>query len=143
MEVISQYRVDAPVEWVRSFLLIGITDDNLTIAGDVVEIRQHDRLLDLVVRNTVTADQRGGTLLDVEAQLRLRGLARIVGAVFPRRVRRTLVRSLDGLPMAIEQSLEEEDAAASGRGFAEESDPPPGDDAMTGQRQEAEETTGN
>ncbi|HEY7927433.1 MAG TPA: hypothetical protein VIG86_08465 [Candidatus Dormibacteraeota bacterium] len=105
VQVTSQCRVDAPVEWVRSFLLAGTTDDDVTVEGDVVEVRQHDRMIHLVVRNTLRADADGGTRLDVDAQLRLLGMARIVGGVFRGRVRRTLERSLDRLPTAIEQAL--------------------------------------
>lgn len=105
MQVTSQCRVDAPVAWVRSFLLAGTTEDDVTVEGDVVEVRQHDRLLDLVVRNTITPDEDGGTLIDVDARLRLLGMARIVGGVFRGRVRRTLERSLDRLPTAIEEAL--------------------------------------
>ncbi|MEO8898482.1 MAG: hypothetical protein ABI352_07950 [Candidatus Dormibacter sp.] len=105
MQVTSQCHVDAPVEWVRSFLLAGTTDDDVTVDGDVVEVRQRDRMLHLVVRNTLCADADGGTRLDVDAQLRLLGIARIVGGVFRGRVRRTLERSLDRLPTAIEQAL--------------------------------------
>jgi carbon monoxide dehydrogenase subunit G len=113
MQVTSQCRVDAPVEWVRSFLLAGTSEDDVTVDGDVVEVRQHDRVLHLVVRNTLRADEDGGTLLDVDADLRLVGLARIVGGVFRGRVRRTLERSLDRLPTAIEQALAGEDQAAA------------------------------
>jgi carbon monoxide dehydrogenase subunit G len=112
VQVTSQCRVDAPVEWVRSFLLAGTTDDDVTVDGDVVEVRQRDRMIDLVVRNTLRADAEGGTQLDVDAQLRLLGLARIVGGVFRGRVRRTLERSLDRLPTAIEQALAEQDEQA-------------------------------
>jgi hypothetical protein len=104
MRVTSQYHVDAPVAWVRSFLLAGTTEDDVTIEGDVIEVRQLDRLMHLVVRNQLQPDQ-DGTQLDVDANLRLLGLARIVGGVFRSRVRRTLVRSLDRLPTAIEQAL--------------------------------------
>lgn len=105
MRVTSQCRVDAPVEWVRAFLLRGTADEDVTVDGDVVEVRQRDRLIDLVVRNTLRPDDPGGTLLDVDANLRLLGLARIVGGLFRGRVRRTLERSLDRLPVAIEQAL--------------------------------------
>jgi hypothetical protein len=98
MQVTSQYRVDAPVEWVRSFLLAGTTEDDVTVEGDVVEVRQQDRLIHLVVRNTLADAGDGATQLDVDAQLRLLGIARIVGGLFRGRVRRTLVRSLDRLP---------------------------------------------
>lgn len=114
MQVTSQCRVDAPVEWVRSFLIAGTTEDDVTVEGDVVEVRQHDRLIDLVVRNTLTADEDGGTRLDVDARLRLLGMARIVGGVFRGRIRRTLERSLDRLPTAIEQALADQDRAAAG-----------------------------
>lgn len=116
MQVTSQCHVDAPVEWVRSFLLAGTTDDDVTVDGDVVEVRQRDRMIHLVVRNTLRADADGGTQLDVDAQLRLLGMARIVGGVFRGRVRRTLERSLDRLPTAIEQALaqqEDQDEAAA------------------------------
>ena len=118
MQVTSQCRVDAPVEWVRSFLLAGTRDDDVTVDGDVIEVRQHDRLIDLVVRNRLSPDGEGGTVLDVDADLRLLGLARIVGRVFRRRVRRTLARGLDRLPTAMEQALE-----------AEHAEPGDGDDA--------------
>lgn len=110
MQVTSQCRVDAPVEWVRSFLLAGTTDDDVSVDGDVVEVRQRDRLIHLVVRNTLRADADGGTQLDVDAQLHLRGMARIVGGVFRGRVRRTLERSLDRLPAAIEDALATQEA---------------------------------
>ena len=113
MQVTSQCRVDAPVEWVRSFLLAGTTDDDVTVDGDVVEVRQRDRLIHLVVRNTLRANADGGTQLDVDAQLRLLGMARIVGGVFRGRVRRTLERSLDRLPTAIEQALAQQEAEES------------------------------
>jgi hypothetical protein len=105
VQVTSQCRVDAPIEWVRSFLLAGTSDDDVTVDGDVVEVRQRDSMIHLVVRNTLRADADGGTQLDVDAQLRLLGMARIVGGVFRGRVRRTLERSLDRLPTAIEQAL--------------------------------------
>jgi hypothetical protein len=120
MQVTSQCRVDAPVEWVRTFLLNGTSDDDVTVEGDVVEVRQHDRVLDLVVRNTLQPDGEGGTLLDVDAQLRLIGLARIVGGVFRGRVRRTLERSLDRLPTAIEQALALQDAGGASEHEARE-----------------------
>lgn len=104
--------MDAPVAWVRSFLLAGTTDDDTTVDGDVVEVRQHDHLLHLVVRNTLTPHEDGGTRLEVEASLRLHGLARLVGGVFRGRVRRTLERSLDRLPTAIEQALAQQDSTA-------------------------------
>lgn len=113
MQVTSQCRVDAPVEWVRSFLLVGTNADDVTVDGGVVEVRQHDRLIDLVVRNTLRPDDDGGTQLDIDAQLRLLGMARIVGSLFPGRVRRTLMRSLDQLPTAIEQALALEEAGHS------------------------------
>lgn len=104
----SQCRVDAPVDWVRRFLLIGTHEDDVSFDGDTLVIRQRDRLIDLVVRNTLTADG-DGTMLDVDAELRLLGLGRVVGTLFSGRVRRTLVRSLDRLPTAIEQALEHEE----------------------------------
>jgi hypothetical protein len=104
VQVSNQYRVDAPVEWVRSFLVIGTREEDVTIDGDVVEVRQNDRFIRLVVRNTVAADG-DATLLDVDATLRLLGMGRVVGTVFRGRVRRTLERSLDGLPAAIERAL--------------------------------------
>ena len=116
MQVTSQCHVDAPVEWVRSFLLAGTTDDDVTVDGDVIEVRQRDRLINLVVRNTLSSDAEGGTVLDVDADLRLLGVARIVGGVFRGRVRRTLERSLDRLPTAMEQALaqqEDQDEAAA------------------------------
>jgi hypothetical protein len=105
VQVTSQVRVDAPVEWVRSFLLAGTSEDDVTVEGDVIEVRQHDRLVDLVVRNTVVADADGGTVIDVDAELHLLGFARLVGGLFHRRVRRTLARALDRLPMAMERAL--------------------------------------
>ncbi len=105
MQVTSQFRVDAPVGWVRSFLLAGTSEDDVTVEGDVIEVRQHDRLVDLVVRNTVVAGADGGTVIDVDAELRLLGLARLVGGLFHRRVRRTLARALDRLPTAMERAL--------------------------------------
>jgi hypothetical protein len=108
MQVTSQCRVDAPIEWVRAFLLAGTREDDVTIEGDLIEVRQHDRLIDLVVRNTLSVDASGGTVLDVDANLRLLGLARLVGGLFHRRVRRTLERGLDRLPVAMEQALNDE-----------------------------------
>jgi hypothetical protein len=108
MQVTSQCRVDAPVEWVRSFLLAGTREDDVTVDGDVIEVRQRDRLIDLVVRNRLSTDAEGGTVVDVDADLRLLGLARVVGGLFHRRVRRTLERGLDRLPTAMEQALEQE-----------------------------------
>jgi hypothetical protein len=108
MQVTSQCRVDAPLEWVRSFLLAGTSEDDVTIVGDVIEVRQRDRLIDLVVRNRLSPDGEGGTVLDVDADLRLLGLARVVGGLFHRRVRRTLERGLDRLPTAMEQALEQQ-----------------------------------
>ncbi len=110
MEVTSQCRVDAPVAWVRAFLIAGTSEDEVTVEGDVIEVRRHDRLIDLVVRNTLSADASGGTVIDVDASLRLLGLARLIGGLFHRRVRRTLERGLDRLPVAIEQALEEQEA---------------------------------
>lgn len=111
MQVTSQCRVDAPIEWVRTFLLAGTREDDVTVDGDTIEVRQHDRLIHLVVRNTLSADEEGGTVLDVDANLRLLGLARVVGGVFRGRVRRTLQRGLDRLPIAIEQALDAQDRA--------------------------------
>ena len=108
MQVTSQCRVDAPPDWVRSFLLAGTREDDVTVDGDVIEVRQRDRLIDLVVRNRLSSDGEGGTVLDVDADLRLLGLARVVGGLFHRRVRRTLERGLDRLPTAMEQALEGE-----------------------------------
>jgi hypothetical protein len=108
MQVTSQCRVDAPLEWVRSFLLAGTSEDEVTVVGDVIEVRQRDRLIDLVVRNRLSPDGEGGTVLDVDADLRLLGLARVVGGLFHRRVRRTLERGLDRLPTAMEQALEQQ-----------------------------------
>ncbi len=116
MQVTTQCRVDASPEWVRAFLLAGTREDDVTIEGDVVEVRQRDRLIDLVVRNRVTPDGEGGTVLDVDANLRLLGLARVVGGVFRRRVRHTLERGLDRLPTAMEQALEVEQAGLPGTG---------------------------
>jgi hypothetical protein len=110
MQVTSQCRVDAPLEWVRSFLLAGTRDDDVTVEGDVIEVRQRDRLINLVVRNTLSVDSDGGTVIDVDADLRLLGLARVVGGLFHRRVRRTLERGLDRLPIAMEQALQGEHA---------------------------------
>jgi hypothetical protein len=108
MQVTSQCRVDAPLEWVRSFLLAGTAEDDVTVEGDVIEVRQRDRLISLVVRNTLSSDAEGGTIVDVDADLRLLGLARIVGGLFHRRVRRVLERGLDRLPTAMEQALDGE-----------------------------------
>ena len=91
-------------------------DDDVTVEGDVVEVRHRDRLIDLVVRNRLSADEEGGTVLDVDANLRLLGLARVVGGVFHRRVRRTLERALDRLPTAMEQALELDQAESDGDG---------------------------
>jgi carbon monoxide dehydrogenase subunit G len=112
MQVTSQCHVDAPLEWVRAFLLAGTKDDDVTVDGNVVEVRQRDRLIDLVVRNTLTSDAEGGTVIDVHADLRLLGLARLVGGLFSRRVRRTLERGLDRLPVAMEQALGDEHMGA-------------------------------
>jgi hypothetical protein len=114
MQVTSQCRVDASPEWVRTFLLNGTRDDDVTVEGDVVEVRHRDRLIDLVVRNRLSADEEGGTVLDVDANLRLLGLARVVGGLFHRRVRRTLERALDRLPTAMEQALELDQAEGAG-----------------------------
>jgi carbon monoxide dehydrogenase subunit G len=108
MQVTSQCRVDASPEWVRSFLLAGTREDDVTVDGEVIEVRQRDRLIDLVVRNRLSADGEGGTVVDVDANLRLLGLARVVGGLFHRRVRRTLERGLDRLPTAMERALEDE-----------------------------------
>jgi hypothetical protein len=116
MQVTSQCRIDASPDWVRAFLLSGTREDDVSLEGDVVEVRQRDRLIDLVVRNRVTSDGEGGTVLDVDATLRLLGLARVVGGVFRRRVRRTLERGLDRLPTAMEQALEVEHAGQPGTG---------------------------
>lgn len=106
MQVTARYRVDAPLDWVRSFLVAGATDDEVSVEGDVVEVRQRDRLINLVVRNALSRDEAGATVLDIDARLRLYGLGWVVGTVFRGRVRRTLLRSLDALPNAIERSLE-------------------------------------
>ncbi|MGH7721980.1 MAG: hypothetical protein ACRENL_03980 [Candidatus Dormibacteria bacterium] len=108
MQVTSQCRVDASPEWVRAFLLSGTRQDQVVVEGDVIEVRQRDRLIDLVVRNTLRSDSEGGTVIEVDANLRLLGLARLVGGLFHRRVRRTLERGLDRLPTAMEQALDEE-----------------------------------
>jgi hypothetical protein len=115
MQVTSQCRVDAPIEWVRAFLLAGTREDDVTVEGDVIEVRQHDRLINLVVRNTLSADGSGGTVLDVDANLRLLGLARLIGGLFHRRVRRTLERGLDRLPVAMEQALDGEQSGNDAR----------------------------
>jgi len=123
VQVTSQVRVDAPVEWVRSFLLAGTSEDDVTVEGDVIEVRQHDRLVDLVVRNTVVAGADGGTVIDVDADLHLLGVARLVGGLFHRRVRRTLARALDRLPTAMERALareEEPEVPGGGDGDAAE-----------------------
>ena len=83
MQVTSQCRVDASLEWVRAFLLAGTREDDVTVDGDLIEVRQRDRLIDLVVRNRLSADDQGGTVLDVDANLRLLGLARVVGGRVP------------------------------------------------------------
>ena len=57
-------------------------------------------------------------MLDVEADLRLLGLARIVGGVFRGRVRRTLERGIDRLPIAMEQALQDQAAAPDSEGDA-------------------------
>ncbi len=114
MQVTSQCRVDASPEWVRTFLLNGTRDDDVTVEGDVVEVRHRDRLIHLVVRNRLSPDGEGGTVLDVDANLRLLGLARVVGGLFHRRVRRTLERALDRLPTAMEQALELDQAESEG-----------------------------
>jgi hypothetical protein len=122
VQVTSQCRVDAPIDWVRSFLLAGTREDDVTVEGDVIEVRQRDRLIDLVVRNTLSADGVGATVLDVDANLRLLGPARVVGGLFRGRVRRTLERGLDRLPVAIEQAL----------GQQQPEDVDAGDDAYAG-----------
>jgi hypothetical protein len=118
VQITSQCHVDAPVEWVRTFLLAGTTEDDVTVEGDVVEVRQRDRLIDLVVRNTLSPLPDGGTQLDVDARLRLLGMARLVGGIFRGRVRRTLESSLERLPAAIERALAVADAAADHDGGA-------------------------
>lgn len=102
MQLTHHSHVRATVEQVRTFLLAGAAEEDVTLDGDVVEVRQHDRHLLLTVRNTVREHPEGGTDLVVDADLRLRGLAIVVGAVFHRRLRRTLGRSLEALPRAIE-----------------------------------------
>jgi hypothetical protein len=119
VQVTSQCRVDAPLEWVRSFLLAGTREDDVTVEGDVIEVRQRDRLINLVVRNTLSVDSEGATVIDVDADLRLLGVARVVGGLFHRRVRRTLERGLDRLPTAMEQALQGEHTPPS----AEDGDP--------------------
>jgi hypothetical protein len=128
VQVTSQCRVDASPDWVRAFLLSGTREDDVTVEGDVIEVRQRDRLIDLVVRNRLSSDGEGGTVLDVDANLRLLGLARVVGSLFHKRVRRTLERGLDRLPTAMEQALQVEvaepesqdaDVEAYGRGIVD------------------------
>jgi hypothetical protein len=128
VQVTSQCRVDASPDWVRAFLLSGTRADDVTVEGDLVEVRQRDRLIDLVVRNRLSPDGQGGTVLDVDANLRLLGLARVIGSLFHRRVRRTLERALDRLPTAMEQALqgevvepenEDADVEAYGRGIVD------------------------
>ncbi|MDQ2960042.1 MAG: hypothetical protein M3R48_03200 [Candidatus Dormibacteraeota bacterium] len=113
MQVTTQCRVDAPLDWVRAFLVAGTTDDDVTIEGDVVEVHQRDRFIHLVVRNALTPAADGATLLDIEANLQLRGFGVIAGTLFRRRLRRTLVSSLDALPTAIEVALEQADRQAA------------------------------
>jgi hypothetical protein len=125
MQVTSQCRVDAPLEWVRSFLLAGTGEDDVTVEGDVIEVRPRDRLINIVVRNTLSSDDEGGTVVDVNADLRLLGLARILGGLFHRRVRRTLERGLDRLPTAMEQALDDEQVR-----------PPASEDEVAAQRAE-------
>jgi hypothetical protein len=113
MQVTTQCRVDAPLDWVRAFLVAGTTDEDVTIDGDVVEVHQRDRFIHLVVRNALTPAGDSATLLDIEANLHLRGLGVIAGTLFRRRLRRTLVNSLDALPSAIEVALEQADRQAA------------------------------
>ncbi|MDQ6855517.1 MAG: hypothetical protein M3Z57_00405 [Candidatus Dormibacteraeota bacterium] len=154
MQVSNQCRVDASPDWVRSFLLAGTREDDVTVDGDVIEVRQRDRLIDLVVRNRLRPDGEGGTLVDVDANLRLLGLARVVGGLFHRRVRRTLERGLDRLPTAMEQALaveqpldgENRGARAYGRGIVEDEIQPTevqsmSDDHEHRERHDAEATT--
>ena len=111
MQVTTQCRVEAPSDWVRSFLIAGAAPEDVSVGvgGDVVEVRQRDRLIDLVVRTTLTPLDGETTRLDMDATLHLRGLARLVGGVFSGRVRRTLARSLEGLPVAIQQARDDAD----------------------------------
>ncbi|MDQ6846523.1 MAG: hypothetical protein M3019_02905 [Candidatus Dormibacteraeota bacterium] len=127
MQVTTQCRVDASPDWVRTFLLAGTKEDDVIVDGDVIEVHQRDRLIDLVVRNRLSSDGEGGTVLDVDADLRLLGLARLVGGLFHRRVRRTLELGLDRLPVAMEHALEleqseeaSEDQTAAQRAEAED-----------------------
>ena len=106
MRVSSSYRVDAPLDWVRSFLVHGTADEDRTVEDDTVVVRQHDTFLHLTVVNRVTAEG-DATRLDIDADVRLRGLGWLAGTVFRRRLRRTLAKSLDGLPNAIETALEQ------------------------------------
>ena len=117
MRVSSQYRVDAPLEWVRDFLVRGTADEDRTVEGDTVVVRQHDTFLHLVVENRL-APEGDVTLLDIDADVRLRGLGWLAGTLFRRRLRRTLVKSLDGLPAAIEVALEQAEHHAALDGYS-------------------------
>ena len=119
MQVDTQCRVDAPLVWVRDFLIAGTSDDDVTVDDDVVVVRQRDRFLHLEVRNRLSADD-AVTVLDIHADLRLRGLGLVAGTLFRRRLRRTLLRSLDALPSAIEVALEQADHHAALDGNAVE-----------------------
>ncbi len=130
VQVTSQCRVDASPDWVRTFLLAGTKEDDVTVDGDVIEVHQRDRLIDLVVRNRLSPDGEGGTVLDVDADLRLLGVARIVGGLFHRRVRRTLELGLDRLPVAMEHVLELEQSEETS------------EDEATARRAEAEDGAG-
>ena len=112
MQVDTQCRVDAPLVWVRDFLIAGTSDDDVTVDDDVVVVRQRDRFLHLEVRNRLSADD-AVTVLDIHPDLRLRGLGLVAGTLFRRRLRRTLLRSLDALPSAIEVALEQADHRAT------------------------------
>ena len=112
MHVTSSYRVDAPLDWVRSFLVQGTADEDRTVEDDVVIVRQHDTFLHLVVTNRLAAEG-DATQLDIDADVRLRGLGWLAGTLFRRRLRRTLVTSLDGLPNAIETALEQAERHAA------------------------------
>lgn len=112
VRVTSQYRVDAPLAWVRQFLVHDTAEADRTLDGDTVVVRQSNTFLHLTVTNHLSQDA-AATVLDIDADLRLRGLGWLAGSLFRRRLRRTLERSLDGLPHAIEVALEQADQRAA------------------------------
>ncbi|MHB8717538.1 MAG: hypothetical protein ACYDAC_01415 [Candidatus Dormibacteria bacterium] len=108
VRVTRQYRVDAPLAWVRQFLVQDTAEEDRTLDGDTVVVRQSNTFLRLTVTNQLSEDA-AVTVLDIDADLRLRGLGLLAGSLFRSRLRRALERSLDGLPHAIEVALEQAD----------------------------------